>query len=314
MKKKKKYRKCPYEKTWRALREANRTPAATVSKFVSMATKKKNIKKCAPLCKQSARGSELNILHQRQRKETFYWICCFSLKKRITGLEWDNILHMVLFVWSLSVSQHGVWQYNAVLLHNMHNSSRCSKRALCTPVIWGLYCCKAMLIIMGCLVQAIREALATEVSVEIWKPISLLSNQALGPVLHSLIQMREHGVGLAKPRRHPPSLPIPNFSDTHKCTQSPSHPPFVVSLLCILFCSATVFVCPPCSPAHLRNHDSAEKNLNMSDKVPEFGEMSMCHNKTVTARPPRLTKVWWKTFFIELCVVFFRILGQLLIP
>lgn len=134
----------------------------------------------------------------------------------------------------------------------MHNSSRCSKRAPCTPVIWGLYCCKAMLIIMGCLVQTIREALATEVSVEIGKPISRLSNQALGPVLHSLIQMREHGVGLAKLSRRPPSLPIPNFSDTHKCTQSPPHPSFVVSLPCILLRSVTVFVCPPCSPAHFK--------------------------------------------------------------
>lgn len=53
-----------------------------------------------------------------------------------------------------------------------------------------------LLIIMGCLVQAIGETLVTEVSVEIGKHISLLSNRALGPVLHSLIQMSAaHGIG-----------------------------------------------------------------------------------------------------------------------
>lgn len=51
---------------------------------------------------------------------------------------------------------------------------------------------------MGCLVQAIGETLVTKVSVEIGKHISLLSNRALGPVLHSLIQMRVPHMGLAK--------------------------------------------------------------------------------------------------------------------
>ena len=55
-----------------------------------------------------------------------------------------------------------------------------------------------LLIIMGCLVQAIGETLVTKVSVEIGKHISLLSNRALGPVLHSLIQMRVPHMGLAK--------------------------------------------------------------------------------------------------------------------
>lgn len=62
----------------------------------------------------------------------------------------------------------------------------------------------ALLIIMGCLVQAIRETLATEVSLEIGEPISLLSNRALGPVLHGLIQMRVPRTGLAKIHPHSP--------------------------------------------------------------------------------------------------------------
>ena len=88
----------------------------------------------------------------------------------------------------------------------------------------------ALLIIMGCLVQAIREALATEVSVEIGKPISLLSNQALGPVLHSLIQMSVPRTGLAKlsqqtPLLHPHPPPHPlllPFTQTHTVTISAS--------------------------------------------------------------------------------------------
>lgn len=60
----------------------------------------------------------------------------------------------------------------------------------CTPLFGVSIVTMARLIIKGCLVQAIREAFTAEISVEIGKPISLLSNQALGPVLHSLIQMR----------------------------------------------------------------------------------------------------------------------------
>lgn len=92
----------------------------------------------------------------------------------------------------------------------MHNSPRYSKRAVCNPLFGVSIVAVALLIIMGCLVQAIREALATEVSVEIGKPISLLSNQALGPVLHSLIQMRVPRTGLAKldPHSPPHSLPL----------------------------------------------------------------------------------------------------------
>lgn len=91
----------------------------------------------------------------------------------------------------------------------MHNSPRYSKRAVCTPLFGVSIVAVALLIIMGCLVQAIREALATEVSVEIGKPISLLSNQALGPVLHSLIQMRVQRAGLAKLHWHTPPQPNP---------------------------------------------------------------------------------------------------------
>lgn len=76
----------------------------------------------------------------------------------------------------------------------------------------------ALLIIMGCLVQAIGETLVTEVSVEIGKHISLLSNQALGPVLHSLIQMRVPHMGLAKIDPHYLCL-----TDTHS---------FHLALLC----------------------------------------------------------------------------------
>lgn len=68
---------------------------------------------------------------------------------------------------------------------------------------------------MGCLVQAIGETLVTEVSVEIGKHISLLSNQALGPVLHSLIQMRVPHMGLAKIDPHYLCL-----TDTHVRTVS----------------------------------------------------------------------------------------------
>ena len=79
---------------------------------------------------------------------------------------------------------------------------------MCNPLFGVSIVAVALLIIMGCLVQAIREALATEVSVEIGKPISLLSNQALGPVLHSLIQMRVPRTGLAKLDPHSLSPPL----------------------------------------------------------------------------------------------------------
>lgn len=96
----------------------------------------------------------------------------------------------------------------------MHNSPYYSKREARTPLFGVSIVAVVLLIIMGFLVQAIREALATEVSVEIGKPISLLSNQALGPVLHSLIQMRVQRTGLAKldllpPFLSPPVLPLP---------------------------------------------------------------------------------------------------------
>ena len=103
----------------------------------------------------------------------------------------------------------------------MHNSPRYSKRAVCTPLFGVSIVAVALLIIMGCLVQAIREALATEVSVEIGKPISLLSNQALGPVLHSLIQMRVPRTGLAEldPRSLSPTRSL-SLSLTHTHTHT----------------------------------------------------------------------------------------------
>lgn len=133
----------------------------------------------------------------------------------------------------------------------MHNSSRYSKWAVCTPLFGVSIVAVALLIIMGCLVQAIREALATEVSVEIGKPISLLSNQALGPVLHSLIQMRVPRTGLAKLNQPPPLLH--HFSGTHithtvTVSASVKHSqPYLVYLLC----SLAFFLELHCSCAHL---------------------------------------------------------------
>lgn len=121
----------------------------------------------------------------------------------------------------------------------MHNSPRYSKRAVCTPLFGVSIVAVALLIIMGCLVQAIREALATEVSVEIGKPISLLSNQALGPVLHSLIQMWVPRTGLAKLIQHPnpPTLPPSPASPpalflwhTHKTHMVAVSPSFAAAL------------------------------------------------------------------------------------
>lgn len=88
----------------------------------------------------------------------------------------------------------------------MHNFPGYSKRTPCTPLFGVSIVAAVLLIIMGCLVQAIRETLATKVSVEIGKPISLLSNQALGPVLHSLIQMRVLCTGLAKLDQQPTTM------------------------------------------------------------------------------------------------------------
>lgn len=97
------------------------------------------------------------------------------------------------------MSQHGVKQYNGIIPRGMHNSPSLRQTSGVHPCYLGVsIVAVALLIIMGCLVQAIREACATEVSVEIGEPISLLSNQALGPVLHSLIQMRVPRTGLAK--------------------------------------------------------------------------------------------------------------------
>lgn len=130
----------------------------------------------------------------------------------------------------------------------MHNSPHYSKREAHTPLFGVSIVAVVLLIIMGFLVQAIREALATEVSVEIGKPISLLSNQALGPVLHSLIQMRVQGTGLAKldllpPFPSPPVLPLPH---THTLTQPLSRPPSQQPYLVLL----TIY--PHCSPARLK--------------------------------------------------------------
>ncbi len=121
----------------------------------------------------------------------------------------------------------------------MHNSPRYSKRAVCNPLFGVSIVAVVLLIIMGCLVQAIREALATEVSVEIGKPISLLSNQALGPVLHSLIQMRVPRTGLAKLNPHSLSPTLSHrhtHTHTHTHTQSLSRFPSLQPHLVYLFC------------------------------------------------------------------------------
>lgn len=83
----------------------------------------------------------------------------------------------------------------------------------------------ALLIIMGCLVQAIGETLVTKVSVGIGKLISALSNQAPGPVLHSLIQMRVAHMGLAKIDSRYLSL-----TDTHTHTHGFDLAPLCCSL------------------------------------------------------------------------------------
>ena len=150
----------------------------------------------------------------------------------------------------------------------MHNSPRYSKRAVCNPLFGVSIVAVALLIIMGCLVQAIREALATEVSVEIGKPISLLSNQALGPVLHSLIQMRVPRTGLAKLDPHsPPTLSLSlslthththTHTYAHTNTQSLSRPPSLQPCRVYLLCSLTISLYLHCStarppqPTHVR--------------------------------------------------------------
>lgn len=71
---------------------------------------------------------------------------------------------------SQSLSQRGVKQYNGIILHDMHYSTTQPKRAVHTPLFGGKGSVAAvLLVIMGCLVQAIREALVDEVSVEIGK-------------------------------------------------------------------------------------------------------------------------------------------------
>lgn len=164
-----------------------------------------------------ARNVPPNVRTQTKRRKT--WTCYSYLRKLAnSGL---NILvarkSLQPAMCGISgrsplVSQHEVKQYNGIILHDMHNSPRYSKRAACTPLFGLSIVAVMLLIIMGCLVQAIREALAAEVSVEIGKPISLLSNRALGPVLHSLIQMRVSRTGLAKLIQPPPpnsSTPTP---------------------------------------------------------------------------------------------------------
>lgn len=69
-----------------------------------------------------------------------------------------------------------------IIPHTVHNSPRYSEQR--TPLFGLSIVAVVMLIITGCL--AIREELVTEVSVEIGKPISLLSNRAPGPVFARL--------------------------------------------------------------------------------------------------------------------------------
>lgn len=95
---------------------------------------------------------------------------------------------------------------------------------------------------MGCLVQAIGETLVTKVSVEIGKHISLLSNQALGPVLHSLIQMRVPHMGLAKIDSRYLSLSDTHIH-THKDTSIHSFDLFLQPVWRI-FCTLSPFIFP----------------------------------------------------------------------
>lgn len=139
----------------------------------------------------------------------------------------------------------------------------------CAPPLFGVsIVAVALLIIMGCLVQAIREALATEVSVEIGKPISLLSNQALGPVLHSLIQMRVPRTGLAKLNQHPlhppPTHPPTPHSLSHKHTLSLSRPALQQHYLVYLPRSLAVFLYLCCSfiNAHASTRNKADSTEN----------------------------------------------------
>lgn len=117
---------------------------------------------------------------------------------------------------------------------------------------------------MGCLVQPIRETLATEVSVEIGKPISLLSNRALGPVLHSLIQMRVPRTGLAKIDPHTLS-PLLSLTDgrTHMHTNMEllSRPPSLQPAWCIssaLSLSSSIYfvLLPAVKPTYM-SHSAA---------------------------------------------------------
>lgn len=86
-------RKCPYEKTWRALREANRTPAATVAKSVSMATKQQNSQKRAPVSKQSVRGSELSTNSGIKKHFTVVFF-----KEKNNWLK-SEIISLIRFYW-----------------------------------------------------------------------------------------------------------------------------------------------------------------------------------------------------------------------
>lgn len=98
-------------------------------------------------------------------------------------------------------------QNDCIIKQNLHNSP--SLWQTCSALgIWGLYCCHGSAHHYGLSGSGHQRGIATEVSVEFVKPISLLSNQALGPVLHSLIQMRVECRGLAKfnPRPVPPLL------------------------------------------------------------------------------------------------------------
>lgn len=128
----------------------------------------------------------------------------------------------------------------------VHNSPPYSKRA---TYYWGGASIVAvvLLIIMGCLVQAIGETLVTEVSVEIGRHISLLSNGALGPVLHSLIQMRVPHMGLAKIDPHYLCL-----TDTHAHTASILLSFTAAGIFCAFFLSS-FFALPNNGDAGCRN-------------------------------------------------------------
>lgn len=162
-----------------------------------------------------------------------------------------------------------VWRHNVVVMLSVHNSPSYSKRA---TYYWGAsIVAVALLIIMGCVVQAIGETLVTEVSVEIGKHISLLSNRALGPVLHSLIQMRVPHMGLAKIDPHYLCL-----TDTHAHT---------VAIL-LSFTAACIFCAFFLSSFFLPSNNSDAQTEKSPKSISIFD-------------PHRL--LWIKSLCLELC-------------